>query len=123
LGHVILRGGKSGPNYHAAALDDAEKALRAANLPVAVMVDCSHANSAKKPERQPEVLRAIGDEIAGGRSSLKGFMLESHLFAGSQPVGPLAGLKYGVSVTDGCLGWDETEAALRDLHRSLGKGR
>jgi 3-deoxy-7-phosphoheptulonate synthase len=119
-GHVILRGGKSGPNYHPAALDEAEKALEAAGLPQALMVDCSHANSAKKPERQPQVLRALGTEMAAGRSSLKGFMLESHLFGGSQPVGPLAGLKYGVSVTDGCLGWEETEACLRELHHTLG---
>jgi 3-deoxy-7-phosphoheptulonate synthase len=120
LGHVILRGGKSGPNYGAHALDEAEKTLRAQGLSDALMVDCSHANSAKKPERQAEVLAALGAEIAGGRTSLRGFMLESHLFGGSQPVGPLATLKYGVSVTDGCLGWVETEKALRELHRAVG---
>jgi len=120
LGHVILRGGKSGPNYSTQALDEAEKTLRAQGLSDALMVDCSHANSAKKPERQAEVLAALGAEIAGGRTSLRGFMLESHLFGGSQTVGPLATLKYGVSVTDGCLGWDETEKALRELHRAVG---
>jgi len=119
-GHVILRGGKSGPNYGPASLDEAEKTLRTQGLSDALMVDCSHANSSKKPERQPEVLAALGAEIAAGRTSLRGFMLESHLFGGAQPVGPLAGLKYGVSVTDGCLGWAETEKALRDLHRVLG---
>ena len=120
-GHVILRGGKSGPNYGSAALDEAEKALKNAGLTEALMVDCSHSNSGKKPEKQPEVLKAIGAEISAGRTSLRGFMVESHLFSGSQPVGPLSGLKYGVSVTDGCLGWDDTEKALRDLHRVLGK--
>lgn len=120
LGHVILRGGKAGPNYSAAALDAAELTLRAQGLSDALMVDCSHANSAKKPERQPEVLAALGAEIAAGRTSLRGFMLESHLHGGAQPVGPLAGLKYGVSITDGCLGWDETEAALRALHAAVG---
>jgi len=120
LGHVILRGGKSGPNYGAASLDEAERTLKSQGLPEALMVDCSHANSSKKPERQPEVLAALGAEIAAGRTSLRGFMLESHLFGGAQPVAPLAQLKYGVSVTDGCLGWDETERALRDLHKTLG---
>jgi len=121
LGHVILRGGKSGPNYSSANLDEAEKTLRAQGLSEALMVDCSHANSSKKPERQPEVLAALGAEISGGRTSLRGFMLESHLHGGSQPVGPLSGLKYGVSVTDGCLSWEETEKALRSLHAVLGK--
>lgn len=119
-GHIILRGGKSGPNYDPASLDAAERALAASGLPTALMVDCSHANSGKKPERQPEVLKAIGDEVARGRASLRGFMVESHLRGGSQPVGPLAGLKYGVSVTDGCLAWDDTEAALVELHRVIG---
>jgi 3-deoxy-7-phosphoheptulonate synthase len=119
-GHVILRGGKSGPNYGPESLDAAEKALAAARLPGALIVDCSHANSNKKPELQPAVLEAVAAEIAGGRKSLRGFMVESHLFGGNQPVGPLAGLKYGVSVTDGCLGWDATEKALVDFHRVIG---
>ncbi len=121
LGHVILRGGKGGPNFGPAALNQAEEALRHAGLPEALMVDCSHANSGKKPERQPEVLAAVGAEIAAGRSSLRGFMLESHLLGGSQPVGPLERLKYGVSVTDGCLSWEDTERSLRALHRTLGR--
>ncbi len=123
LGHVILRGGKSGPNFGTEALDQAERALRDAGLSEALMVDCSHANSGKKPEKQVGVLDAIGSEIASGRTSLRGFMLESHLFGGSQPVGPLAGLRYGVSVTDACLGWDDTERALRNLHSVLGRRR
>jgi 3-deoxy-7-phosphoheptulonate synthase len=122
-GHVILRGGKSGPNYGAAALNQAEKALKAAHLSDALLVDCSHSNSGKDPERQPEVLAAVGDEIAAGRRSLRGFMLESHLLGGSQPVGPLADLKYGVSVTDGCLAWEDTERSLRALYEVLGGKR
>ena len=119
-GHVILRGGKSGPNFDAAALDAAEKELGAHGLPGALMVDCSHANSGKDPQRQSEVLRALGGEIENGRTSLRGFMLESHLFSGAQPVGPLETLKYGVSITDGCLGWDDTERALRGFHAAVG---
>jgi len=122
-GHIILRGGKTGPNYGSDSLDAVEAALRSASLPQVVMVDCSHANSNKKPEKQPEVLAALGREIAAGRQSLRGFMVEGHLFGGSQPVGPLAGLMYGVSVTDGCLGWDDTEAALVELHRTIGAPR
>lgn len=121
LVHVILRGGRSGPNYDSASLDAAEAALAKAQLPPVLLVDCSHANSNKKPELQPLVLAAIGQEIAAGRASLKGFMLESHLWGGAQPVGPLSGLKYGVSVTDGCLGWAETEAALRAFYATVGK--
>jgi 3-deoxy-7-phosphoheptulonate synthase len=119
-GHVILRGGKSGPNYHTAALDEAEASLGAHGLPGALMVDCSHANSGKDAQRQPAVLQVLGDEIAAGRNSLRGFMLESHLFAGAQSVGPLSSLKYGVSVTDGCLGWEETERALREFYQTVG---
>ncbi len=119
-GHVILRGGRSGPNFGSDALDQAEASLGSHGLPLSMMVDCSHANSGKNPERQPQVLVSLSAEIAGGRSSLRGFMLESHLFGGAQAVGPLAGLKYGVSVTDGCLGWAETEAALRAFHRDVG---
>ena len=115
--HVILRGGRSGPNYDGASLDAAEAALVKAGLDSVLMVDCSHANSRKMPERQVEVLADLGAQIAAGRSSLRGFMLESHLVGGAQPVGPLKGLKYGVSVTDGCLGWEETASALRELHR------
>jgi len=118
--HVILRGGRSGPNYDASSLDAAEAALSRAGLEPVLMVDCSHANSNKKPEHQPQVLASLGEQIAGGRTSLRGFMLESHLFGGAQPVGPLAGLKYGVSVTDGCLGWPETEASLRALYQAVG---
>lgn len=121
--HVILRGGRSGPNYDPASLDAAEAALAKAGLEPVLMVDCSHANSNKRPELQPRVLEALGAEIARGRTSLRGFMLESHLFGGAQPVGPLAGLKYGVSVTDGCLGWNETEAALRALYHAVGDRR
>ena len=119
-GHIILRGGKSGPNYGPAHLDAAQTALKAAGLPEVLMVDCSHANSHKKPETQPVVLECLGVEIAAGRSSLRGFMVESHLFGGNQSVGPLATLKYGVSVTDGCLGWEATEKALRDLYKAIG---
>ena len=122
-GHVILRGGKGGPNYSAAELDKAEATLKSLHLNNFLMVDCSHANSGKNPEKQPQVLKALVDEIEKGRDSLRGFMLESHLVGGSQPLGPLAGLKYGVSVTDGCLGWDETARALREAHRRLEAGR
>lgn len=118
--HVVLRGGRDGPNYSPTHVAAAEQALSAAKLPRAILVDCSHDNSNKKPERQPEVLRAVVDQITAGRHSVIGAMVESNLEAGSQPFpAPLASLRYGVSITDGCIGWGETEAAVRDAFARL----
>jgi len=115
--HIILRGGSSGPNYSPAHVAQAEQLLGKVALPKAILVDCSHDNSAKQPERQPEVMRAVLAQIAAGNTSIMGAMIESNLFAGSQPFPqPIAQLRYGVSITDGCIDWATTEALVREIH-------
>jgi len=112
--HIVLRGGRDGANYEAQHVAAACQALAKAGLQPALMVDCSHANSGKDPRRQPAVWRSILEQRAGGRREIIGAMIESHLHEGSQPVGPrLDDLKYGLSVTDACLGWEDTQALLR----------
>ncbi|HKS11641.1 MAG TPA: 3-deoxy-7-phosphoheptulonate synthase [Pseudomonas sp.] len=110
--HLVLRGGHKGPNFDAASVEQARQGLAKAGLPARIMVDCSHANSGKDPARQPAVLDDVLAQRAAGDRSLVGVMLESHLFDGCQALGKGA-LKYGVSITDGCLGWESTEALLR----------
>ena len=109
--HVILRGGKT-PNYDAASVAAACKDLRLAKLPAILMVDCSHANSSKQHEKQIEVARDIGAQLVSGSSSVFGVMVESHLKAGAQKFTPgkdkAVKLEYGKSITDACLGWDDT---------------
>jgi 3-deoxy-7-phosphoheptulonate synthase len=118
--HIVLRGGSSGPNYSPAHIAETEKLLDAAGLIRSIMVDCSHDNSAKKPERQPEVMRSLLAQISAGNASIMGAMVESNLLPGSQPlVQPVSKLKRGVSITDGCIGWDTTEALVREVHSSL----
>jgi 3-deoxy-7-phosphoheptulonate synthase len=120
--HVILRGGKA-PNYDAASVAAACKDLDAAKLPATLMVDCSHANSSKQHERQVVVARDIADQIAGGSHSVFGVMVESHLKAGAQKFS--AGkddpsqLAYGQSITDACIGWDDSEAVLAVLSQAV----
>ncbi|MDX9868253.1 MAG: 3-deoxy-7-phosphoheptulonate synthase [Kiritimatiellia bacterium] len=114
--HIVLRGGKR-PNYDAASIAFCEAALRTARLPVQILVDCSHGNSEKQPERQGMVLRDLLTQIEQGNRSLRGFMLESQLEWGSQPMPKDPGqLKPGVSVTDACIDWETTEALLREAH-------
>ena len=113
--HVILRGGKA-PNYDSASVAAACKDLEAARLPPRLMVDCSHANSSKQHEKQLEVTRDIAAQIAGGSRSIFGVMIESHLTPGAQKFTPgtdlAAGLEYGKSITDACLGWPDSLEAL-----------
>ena len=120
--HVILRGGKV-PNYDALSVAAACKDLEKAKLPAALMVDCSHANSGKQFERQLDVARDIAHQIAGGSSSVFGVMVESHLLAGSQKFAPgkdkAAELEFGKSITDACLGWDDSLAALELLSKAV----
>ena len=118
--HVVLRGGAAGPNYSPVHIAQTEALLAKAGLPKSILVDCSHDNSAKKPELQPEVMRALLAQIAAGNTSIMGAMIESNLAAGNQPFPqPKAALKYGVSITDGCIGWAETEALVRETHAAL----
>ncbi|WP_252273950.1 3-deoxy-7-phosphoheptulonate synthase [Pseudomonas subflava] len=119
--HLVLRGGHSGPNHDAASVAVARASLEKQGIAARIMVDCSHANSGKDPLRQPAVLRDVLDQRLAGDASLRGVMLESHLFDGCQALS--AELRYGVSITDGCLGWSGTEAMLREATERLRAGR
>jgi 3-deoxy-7-phosphoheptulonate synthase len=99
----------------------AERKIRAAGLAQSIMVDCSHANSDKQYERQETVLKSVIRQKAKGRDSLIGLMLESHLLPGSQPIpGDPGKMRYGVSVTDACIGWEKTEELLGYAYRLMG---
>ena len=112
-GHLILRGGKSGPNFDRLHVEEAARRMLAAKLNPAIIIDCSHGNSERKPDRQALVLKDLLAQREEPSSPLKGFMMESNIEPGSQNPAPGGeGLRYGVSVTDPCLGWKETEAAL-----------
>lgn len=118
--HVILRGGRV-PNYDAAAVESCVAGLRAAGQDAAVMVDCSHGNSAKDPARQPDVARAVIEQRRAGQRALIGIMLESHLEWGNQALtSDTSALRYGVSITDACMDWETTAALLREIHTALG---
>lgn len=112
--HVILRGGRNAPNYDAEAVGSATALLRAASLPQRLMIDLSHDNSAKDPERQPAVAAAVAGQVASGERAIAGVMIESFLVAGRQDLGG-GPLVYGQSITDGCIGWDTTVAVLDEL--------
>lgn len=116
--HVILRGGKA-PNYDAASVQAACADLEKAGLPATLMVDCSHANSLKQHERQKTVAADIAAQLAGGSQRVFGVMLESHLVAGAQKFTPgqdnASGLNYGQSITDACIGWNDTLEVLEQL--------
>jgi 3-deoxy-7-phosphoheptulonate synthase len=121
--HIILRGGSRGPNYGAADIEAACAILRKAGVTQRVMVDCSHANSAKDYRRQTEVARDLAGQIAGGEQRILGLMIESHLKPGRQDLKPGIVPEPGVSVTDGCIGWDETAQVLRELAAAARKRR
>ncbi|MDR3367867.1 3-deoxy-7-phosphoheptulonate synthase [Rhodoferax sp.] len=121
FGHLILRGGAT-PNYDSVNVAQAEAELVAAKLPANIVVDCSHGNSRKNHALQSLVLKDVVGQIVDGCRSIKGVMLESNLFEGNQKLGKLADLRYGVSITDACLGWEATEAGLRDAAQRL-RGR
>jgi 3-deoxy-7-phosphoheptulonate synthase len=123
-GHVILRGGREAPNYDAHRIAEAASEMTEAGLPARLMVDCSHANSGRRHERQQVVWSSVIEQWTAGNRALIGAMLESNLEEGRQDLeaGPSA-LRYGVSVTDACIGWEETERLLRQAHESLGRAR
>lgn len=120
--HIILRGGKT-TNFDADSVDAAAAAAVKAGLNPAIMIDASHANSAKKPELQPQVLAEIGTQLANGDKRIIGVMIESNLVAGRQDLVPGQELVYGQSITDGCIDWDTTVTALRDLADAVRKRR
>ncbi len=113
--HIILRGGNGRPNYDAAHIQLASQQLEKAGLPARLMVDCSHANSQKQHERQIDVAADIAGQIAAGEDRIVGVMIESHLKAGRQDATPDKPLEYGVSITDACIGWDDTVPVLEQL--------
>jgi len=117
--HIVLRGGSDGPNYSSVHIAQTEEKLKQANLEPAIMVDCSHANSQKKPELQPDVFHDVLKQSIQNKSII-GAMLESNLFAGNQKFPQEKDkLQYGVSITDGCIDWESTEKLLRDAYAEL----
>lgn len=120
FGHLILRGGTDGPNYGSEYLAYATELMRKCALIPNIMVDCSHGNSGKRPEQQPEVCREVVNQILDGQENVRGLMLESHVAGGRQDVTDgLARLRYGVSITDPCLDWETTAATLREQNGRL----
>jgi 3-deoxy-7-phosphoheptulonate synthase len=118
--HVVLRGGRAMTNYDAASIAAAEVKLASEHLPPVLMVDCSHANSEKKFSKQEDVWRSVIEQRKGGTKSLIGLMVESHLNEGNQPIPKaLKDLRYGVSITDSCVGWETTERMLRWAYETL----
>jgi 3-deoxy-7-phosphoheptulonate synthase len=118
--HLVLRGGHDGPNYDAASVAEAAGALARADLPARLVVDCSHGNSGKDYRRQPEVAADLARQVAGGSFALCGVLLESHLVEGRQDIRDgRRGLRYGQSVTDGCIGWDATTGVLERLAEAV----
>ncbi|OZI78454.1 3-deoxy-7-phosphoheptulonate synthase [Bordetella genomosp. 2] len=121
--HVILRGGKQGPNYDAASVAACCAALAAAGQREQVMIDCSHANSNKSHQRQVEVAYDVAAQLAAGERRIIGVMIESHLEEGRQDLKPGVPLRHGVSITDACLGWAQTEPVLADLAQAVRQRR
>jgi 3-deoxy-7-phosphoheptulonate synthase len=119
-GHIVLRGGGGKPNYEAKFVVEAEQELAKANLKVNIMVDTSHENSSKKPERQITVAEDSTQQIINGNQSIMGLMIESNIGWGNQKVpANLNDLEYGVSITDACIDWETTEKALTEMANAL----
>jgi 3-deoxy-7-phosphoheptulonate synthase len=120
--HAILRGGKQ-PNYDAANVDAAAKGLAQAGVPARLMIDFSHGNSSKNPQKQVDVGHDVARQVAGGEDRIFGIMVESHLKGGRQDLIPGKPLQYGVSITDGCIGWEESRALFDELAEAVRKRR
>lgn len=114
-GHLVLRGGSGGPNYGEATILGAAEELRKADVSPRMVVDCSHDNSGKNHERQPDVLRALAEQIRGGSRHVLGVMIESNIVAGSQKLTSKEALVYGQSITDACVDFATTEAMLDEV--------
>ncbi|KAI7551919.1 Phospho-2-dehydro-3-deoxyheptonate aldolase [Hortaea werneckii] len=114
---VILRGGKKGTNYDAQSITEAKRDLEKKGLKARLMVDCSHGNSEKNHKNQPKVAHTLAEQMRGGEEAVMGVMIESNINEGAQkvPAEGKAGLKYGVSITDACIGWEDTEKVLAEL--------
>jgi 3-deoxy-7-phosphoheptulonate synthase len=120
--HIILRGG-SKPNFDAGSVDAAAKSLAEAGVPARLMIDFSHGNSSKRPEKQVDVAGDVGAQVAGGESRIFGVMVESHLKAGRQDLVPGKELVYGMSITDGCIGWEDSRKVLATLSQAVRERR
>jgi 3-deoxy-7-phosphoheptulonate synthase len=119
-GHIVLRGGNGKPNYDSVSLAICEQELQQAGVCPYIVVDCSHENSSKDPALQPLVAENVTNQILEGNDAIIGLMIESNINAGNQPIPEnLADLKYGVSVTDGCIDWETTEATILEMHNAL----
>ena len=118
--HIILRGGKE-PNYDKESVENTLTALREAEVNESIMIDASHGNSQKKFKQQIPVVKSISDQIISGNSYIKGVMIESHLNEGNQKISDK--LKYGQSITDACMGWDDTLSCLDQLNSAVEKRR
>jgi 3-deoxy-7-phosphoheptulonate synthase len=116
--HIILRGGKKA-NYDAESVAEAINDLKNAGINTTLMIDCSHANSEKKHERQVDVARDISQQISAGNKDIIGVMVESHLVAGRQDITPGQPLTYGQSITDACISWDDSIPLLRNLASAI----
>lgn len=122
--HIILRGGKSGPNYDRGSVAEVRKAMEEKGLSPAIMIDCSHANSGKDYQNQPGVCAEIGAQVASGDTSIRAVMIESHLNEGAQKLQPdPSKMEYGVSVTDSCVGWGTTVDMVKQLAADVRKRR
>ena len=118
--HLVLRGGnRSGTNYDAKSIAQACELLQQSDLPNRVMVDCSHANSEKDHRKQADVALSLAKQLAAGNHQVFGLMLESHLHAGRQDLQPGRPLKYGQSITDPCMGFEQTQALLTELAQMI----
>ena len=117
--HVVLRGGSAGPNYEPSHIEACEAALAKLELTQSIMVDCSHANTNKDHRQQRKVVESVMAQVAQGNRSITGLMIESHLNSGNQSINNPDGLSYGVSITDACIDWEETDALLRHLASEL----
>jgi 3-deoxy-7-phosphoheptulonate synthase len=120
--HIILRGGKA-PNFDSASVQAACAELSRAKLPERLMIDCSHANSSKDYRRQVEVARDIGRQLEGGERRIIGVMVESHLIEGRQDLEGAKALAFGQSITDACLGWDDSRGVLETLASAVRRRR
>ncbi|HEX2930284.1 MAG TPA: hypothetical protein VHV54_11250, partial [Candidatus Binatia bacterium] len=120
--HIILRGGKQ-PNYDAANVNAAARSLAEAGISARIMIDCSHDNSGKEATNQVKVGHDVATQIAAGDARIFGIMLESHLKAGRQDLIPGKELIYGQSITDACLGWEDTRALIDVLAESVRQRR
>ncbi len=119
-GHLVLRGGGDRPNYDTVSIAMAEEALAKAKLPANIVVDCSHANSYKRPLLQPRVMQDCVNQVRLGNRSIVGLMVESFLEEGNQPIPTdLNQLRYGCSVTDACVNWTTTEQMIRSAREAL----